>query len=274
MQGRVAIPSSTSRRHNNKTRVPERKPRRSDLERCAKLFPAAAMTRLMLLWRSPGYCRIQLARPHVQNFAFRTLFTLPDLSKLAPLSARGGDSREPHAYHERKILPSVAPTQSITRTMAHFLFSYCRKDLYKVVSDVASYPRFLPFCTSTRILSQTPLENPNALGLAGTVRMEAEMTVGFMTIQESYVSEVTCVPYELVQVRESGIHFAVCITIDLNRQSRRHRHHYSNSFQLCGGSNLSPRVPRTRARKYCSHRQQMTLGRTNQKKDLLLSPLI
>lgn len=31
--------------------------------------------------------------------------------------------------------------------------------------------------------------------------MDAELSVGFLVYQESYVSKVTCKPYEFVQVR-------------------------------------------------------------------------
>lgn len=32
-------------------------------------------------------------------------------------------------------------------------------------------------------------------------KKEAELTVGFLAFKESYVSEVTCIPYESVEVR-------------------------------------------------------------------------
>lgn len=77
---------------------------------------------------------------------------------------------------------------------------YRPSQAYKVVSDVASYPRFLPFCSNIRILSQESPKDPTALGPEGTTRMEAEMTVGFMAFEESYISNVTCVPHESVEV--------------------------------------------------------------------------
>ena len=85
------------------------------------------------------------------------------------------------------------------RAIIDFSSSYRPSQLYKVVSDVASYPHFLPFCTGTRILFRTPPKDATALGPAGTVRMEAEMTVGFMAFEEGYISNVTCVPNESVE---------------------------------------------------------------------------
>jgi coenzyme Q-binding protein COQ10 len=73
-----------------------------------------------------------------------------------------------------------------------------QKELYAVVADVQSYPHFLPFCTSARIISSVskPTSNPDI----SIKCMEAELSVGFMGFTESYTSEVTCTPYESVQV--------------------------------------------------------------------------
>lgn len=101
----------------------------------------------------------------------RTLFTLPNFSAFSPSTRL-----EPERYHERKILP------------------YNRKQLYNVVADVGSYPQFVPFCTSSRIL--TP--GFDKYHKEKTV-IDAELTVGFLSFQESYVSTVTCSPYESVE---------------------------------------------------------------------------
>ncbi|KZT24543.1 cyclase/dehydrase [Neolentinus lepideus HHB14362 ss-1] len=88
-----------------------------------------------------------------------------------------GNNPKPQTYHERKILP------------------YTRPQLYEVVADVASYPRFVPFCTGSRIL--TP---PTSQGASPSVKqLEAELTVGFLSFKESYVSKVVCTPYESVE---------------------------------------------------------------------------
>lgn len=63
--------------------------------------------------------------------------------------------------------------------------------MYKVVSDVASYPRFVPYCTSTRILSRSTVPTS---GNSAVQKMQAEMTVRFMAFEVSYTSDVTCTP--------------------------------------------------------------------------------
>ncbi|KAK1224387.1 hypothetical protein PQX77_012683 [Marasmius sp. AFHP31] len=80
-------------------------------------------------------------------------------------------------YSERKVLP------------------YNAKQLFDVVANVSLYPKFIPFCTECRVLS---LSNPT-VEKGVPYKMEAELTAGFLSFQESYVSEVTCVPYESVQ---------------------------------------------------------------------------
>ncbi|KAL1940010.1 hypothetical protein VTO73DRAFT_9345 [Trametes versicolor] len=107
----------------------------------------------------------------------RQLFTLPDLSSLSPFSGGDGGDPPPQVYHERKIFP------------------YTQKELYDLVADATSYPRFLPFCTNARILGK----HQGRPDLPGRTTMDVELTVGFMSFQESYVSEVTCRPYESVE---------------------------------------------------------------------------
>jgi len=112
-------------------------------------------------------------RQHVNR---RTLFSLPDLSSLSPFSGSGSGNgaQDPQTYHERKILP------------------YKKSELYNIVVDVESYPRFLPFCTDTRVLSRSPFVTKG--GNKSAIKMQAELTVGFMAFTESYTSDVTCIP--------------------------------------------------------------------------------
>ena len=95
---------------------------------------------------------------------------------------------------------------SIYLTVVH---SYKTRDLYDIVTNVNSYPQFLPFCTGARVLSTTPLDERH--GNAAGVKMEAEMTVGFMSFTETYTSEVTCIPYQSVEVSFSTHSIAAVI---------------------------------------------------------------
>ncbi|TFK75948.1 hypothetical protein BDN72DRAFT_954485 [Pluteus cervinus] len=85
---------------------------------------------------------------------------------------------KPQTYHERK------------------LFLYNQKELYDIVSDVSLYPRFVPFCTSSRVVK--PPSRSSQPG-ATSYTMEAELTVGFLQFTEKYTSRVTCIPYKSVQ---------------------------------------------------------------------------
>ena len=105
-----------------------------------------------------------------------------------------------------------APTENTAS-----LRSYTQKQLYELVADASSYPRFLPFCTSARVLKKQPPNPPSDND--GRLHMDVELTVGFMSFSETYVSKVTCRPYESVEVR---------------------RHAYSRSF---AGSSLTSLVP-------------------------------
>ena len=76
--------------------------------------------------------------------------------------------------------------------------SYSRQQLYRVVADVDSYNRFVPFCTNSKVLSRR--ERLSDLTMPDGFSMDAELTVGFFSFTESYVSKVTCCPYDSVKV--------------------------------------------------------------------------
>ncbi|KAG2118791.1 dehydrase and lipid transport-domain-containing protein [Suillus discolor] len=111
----------------------------------------------------------------------RGFFTLPNFSPFSP-SSTSPDPDEPPAtqtYHERKIFP------------------YGRMDLYNLVADVGSYSSFVPYCTGSRILERR-------VGQDGVVTMDAELMVSFLAFKESYISRMTCRPYESVQAEASS----------------------------------------------------------------------
>ncbi|KAI0797033.1 dehydrase and lipid transport-domain-containing protein [Abortiporus biennis] len=135
---------------------------------------------------------IMLVRPALLSLAStsrtaytRNLFTLPDLSSFSPFHEPEKGSDEPQEYHERQILP------------------YRPSELYKVVSDVGSYPHFVPFCTDARILNTSSLPSSGSNSPSSHV-MDAELTVGFLTFRESYTSVVTCRPNECVEAVASS----------------------------------------------------------------------
>jgi len=93
-----------------------------------------------------------------------------------------GNEEETQRYHERKIMP------------------YSEKELYNLVADVDSYRHFLPFCNASKVLNASRpnwKSNPGD----GPVALEAELKVGFLGLEESYVSRVSCNPYESVEAR-------------------------------------------------------------------------
>lgn len=66
------------------------------------------------------------------------------------------------------------------------------------MADVNSYDRFIPFCTGSKVLSRRePLKDPK---IPDAFSMDAELTVGFLSFAESYVSKVICSPYDSVKV--------------------------------------------------------------------------
>ncbi|CDZ98652.1 Oligoketide cyclase/lipid transport protein [Phaffia rhodozyma] len=123
---------------------------------CSSMFPSAA--------------RARLPPTHYT----RSFFSLPDLSPLLGNKSPSDPNQEQH-YREEKVFP------------------YTPEQLYTVVAHIPSYKSFIPFCTSSRIVSGSP-------GLGDEpFEIEAELKVGFMGFEEGYVSKVKGIPFESVQ---------------------------------------------------------------------------
>lgn len=67
--------------------------------------------------------------------------------------------------------------------------AFTPQQLYDVVSDVANYKKFVPFCVDSRILRRNGAS------------LDAELAVGFKAFTERYTSRVTCQPPNLVSAR-------------------------------------------------------------------------
>lgn len=76
------------------------------------------------------------------------------------------------------------PTHSETRRLP-----YTAQQMYDLVSDVASYPKFLPWCAAARIRSRTPIPT-------GEV-MEADLVISFKVFRERFGSRVELNPTEM-----------------------------------------------------------------------------
>lgn len=57
-------------------------------------------------------------------------------------------------------------------------------DMFELVADIESYPRFVPLCRSLRIRRRDEKE--------GILTLIADMEVGYKAIRETFTSRVTC----------------------------------------------------------------------------------
>ncbi len=74
-----------------------------------------------------------------------------------------------------------------THTEARYA-SYEPSQVYDLVADVESYPTFLPWCTSSRIIKR----EENVLNV--------DLHVGFKMISEAFISRVTLDPVERINI--------------------------------------------------------------------------
>ncbi|MBW3242633.1 type II toxin-antitoxin system RatA family toxin [Epibacterium sp. DP7N7-1] len=75
------------------------------------------------------------------------------------------------------------PTHSETRPMP-----YSAQQMYDLVADVGSYPKFLPWCAAARIRSRTPQGESEV--------MEADLVISFKVFRERFGSRVVLHPDE------------------------------------------------------------------------------
>ena len=73
------------------------------------------------------------------------------------------------------------PTHSETRFLP-----YTPQQMYNLIADVSSYPKFLPWCAAARIRSQSPDGD--------SIVMEADLVISFKVFRERFGSRVTLWP--------------------------------------------------------------------------------
>ncbi|MGR3321053.1 MAG: type II toxin-antitoxin system RatA family toxin [Pseudooceanicola sp.] len=73
------------------------------------------------------------------------------------------------------------PTHSETRVLP-----YSADQMYDLVADVGSYPKFLPWCAAARVRSVTPQGEAEV--------MEADLVISFKVFRERFGSRVTLWP--------------------------------------------------------------------------------
>lgn len=104
-------------------------------------------------------------------------------------------------YHQRMILPWVEASrkQVAGHTDRTSFPRYTPKQLYELVSDVDNYHHFVPYCVESKVLSSKSSKAENGQEIE---HKRARLAIGFLSFKESYVSDVTCIPYSSVEVRD------------------------------------------------------------------------
>ncbi|WP_127900160.1 type II toxin-antitoxin system RatA family toxin [Solirhodobacter olei] len=67
---------------------------------------------------------------------------------------------------------------------------YSAQEMYDLVADVASYPKFLPWTAAARIRSRTPCDGGGEI-------MEADLVISFKVFRERFGSRVTLWPEQM-----------------------------------------------------------------------------
>lgn len=179
--------------------------------RSSLLQPQQLARRVPILYQAAP--SLTTSRQPLQSPARRTFFSLADVAKLLPnqqpTKSANGEYEDPNSQrvHVRKILPYVhvplPPSPLRTDTLDDRADRYTQEQLYKIVADVPSYSNFIPFCTTSSVVTPPPSAGAtsNRLGdMSDPFDVKAELEVGFGNFAERYTSRVQGVPYESVKV--------------------------------------------------------------------------
>lgn len=101
---------------------------------------------------------------------------------------------------------SSEPTESKAEPRSHWekrLVRFTPRQLYSVVIDVERYHEFVPWCRTSRIMSETTKNHSTLHSPQEGIQQvfQGELTVGFQLLNESYVSQVTGIPFRSVNVQ-------------------------------------------------------------------------
>ncbi|XP_061445374.1 coenzyme Q-binding protein COQ10 homolog B, mitochondrial-like [Rhineura floridana] len=126
----------------------------------------------------------RLALPHYRHLSSNRI-SLPCILKISPSLASKSTTKQ----QTRTFLNLAAPLLGAKRmeyAEVHQL-PYSVEQLYDIVADVATYQLFVPWCSSSRVISHRN----------GFLR--AELEVGFPPVADHYVSEISLVPHHQIR---------------------------------------------------------------------------
>jgi coenzyme Q-binding protein COQ10 len=115
--------------------------------------------------------------------------TLRPLARAAPV--RPAIRPQRRAFVPNPFAGSGPQTLTASRTIPH-----ASKLVYTIISDVASYARFLPYCQSSTVTKRSSPTSHDGQ----TYPEEAQLVIGFTPeISESFWSRVYCAPNQVVE---------------------------------------------------------------------------
>lgn len=103
-------------------------------------------------------------------------------------------SRKPQC---RNFLPNpfaVDPSPQLQKISASRVLPYSQESIYTIIADVSSYSSFLPFCKSSTVTRWSAFDRDGKQWPS-----EASLTVGWSGIEETFLSQIYCVPRRIVE---------------------------------------------------------------------------
>lgn len=142
-------------------------------------------------------------------------------------------SNQTTPHEDGKVVVDNLSTQDRYRKRGGILFyevtkrlPYSKKQLYTLIADVEEYPKFLPYCLESNVISHKALKGGRATnqvnkdakpwmhgGYAGeTHLLKQELVIGFKSFEERYTSQVECRKWEMVKATAGDSPLFKCLT--------------------------------------------------------------
>ncbi|XP_077171049.1 coenzyme Q-binding protein COQ10 homolog B, mitochondrial-like [Paroedura picta] len=136
-------------------------------------------------WRPRGTRGARLHLLRCQRFSSHWL-PAPRTPKTRPLLPSTLSTKQQHRSFLNLAAPLFGGSKRVEYEEVHQL-GYSIEQMYDVVADIANYRLFVPWCTSSRVLSSRKQFS------------RAELEVGFPPVVERYISEISSVPHRQIR---------------------------------------------------------------------------
>lgn len=127
--------------------------------------------------------------PHLLSLHPSSTLRIPPITK-STLHARHTPRQHPRPFVTNPLTPTTQTFQA-TRTLPHPASA-----IYALITDIESYPLFLPYCTTSTITALSPRPHPSTTTAQPTA---ATLRIAWGPYTETIPSKIFCIPHSTIE---------------------------------------------------------------------------